>query len=546
MRRAFFLVLALGALLVHATAAVAVAAPIQKESEEEESIGLGARLLDSTTGVSLRPPLDFVLDGDGKPSEKLEPGTIGPALRAISKKGGQVVVLVLETRDDALVSHVSGDGLEIMKNNFGAERPSTSLDFAVGPYAGTEYHFLDLPKTPKAEALLWVFGVKKTWHFVIAHFPKGTSLRAAMRAAAASFERYDGERLDAILGEPAFAPGTTLGLRAPLGYWKAPAERTPEGAALALVRPYSRGRAGTLAVFAHEGTATALALGDAAAAAMRAADEGIEIGEEARLVLRDREWRVLPFVAGDEGGFALLTVDGGKGIRVEYRVAAEERWAATDATVPMMLAADFASEAARRTRALVGKDRYLATVKSGMPAAAAPFLVELARSGDAKEAVPVLVAALAEKPQPVRLAAVRGLGALAAPQGFAGVKKIAEQPPTKDGAEMAVQLAALRALGEMGDPKANPILVKKLAETHLPSFEVALDALVRIGEPRKSTSDQIIRAWAKAESAAKNPRDAAAKERLAAVGPLLARALEHLTGEAFEGSRAAREWWDSH
>jgi hypothetical protein len=323
----------------------------------------------------------------------------------------------------------------------------------------------------------------------------------------------------------------------------------PEGAAQALVRAYSYGTEGTLAVFAHPKAATANALVGEAAAAIRAANEGAEIGKEEKFFARDREWRVLPFRVeeDEEAGFALLTVEGAQGIRIEFRVAAHERSAATDVTVPMMLAADFASEAARRTRALVGKDRYQSTIKSGMPAAAAQFLVELVRSGDPKESVPVLVAALSEKPQPVRLAAVRGLGALAAPQGFAGLKKIAELPPTKDGPEMAVQLAAIRALGALGDEKANPVLIKKIGEAHMPSFDVALDALVQIGSPKKAVSDQIIRAWAKVESAAKNPKDAAAKQRLAAVGPKFARALAHLNSvDEFDSARAAREWWDKN
>lgn len=518
----------------------------QEEGEDEDAVVLGTRVLDSTTGISLRPPAGFALEGDGKPSEAKEPGTLAPVLRVSGGKKGLLVLFAVTTQEEVLVAELADDALGIVKSNFGAEKLSNEQSFAAGPYTGTEYHFMELPKDSKSEVLLYAFGAKKEWHIVIAHFPKGKAMRDAVRAALASFERYTPERLDAILAEPIFVPGTPLGLRAPIGFWRAPADRVPEGAALALVRAYSRGSEGTLAVHAHAKAATILALVDEAAAAIRAADESAELGKEEKLVVRDREWRVIPFTAGEEAGFALLTVEGGKGVRIEYRVAADERAAATDVTVPMMVAADFASEAARRTRALVGKDRYLATIKSGMPAAAAQFLVELARSGDPKEAVPVLVSALAEKPQPVRLAAVRGLGTLAAPQGFAGLKKIAELPPTKDGPEMAVQLAAIRALGALGDEKGNPVLIKKIGEPHMPSFEVALDALVQIGSPKKTVTDQIIRAWAKIESAAKNPKDAAAKERLAAVGPRFVRALEHLTGETFGSARAAREWWDAN
>jgi len=524
-----------------------LAAPRFVEDEEDApAIVLAPRLVDPTTGVSLRPPEGFGAEPNAKPSPKLEPGTIGPALRAVGQKG-VVVVLVVETPEEAAVTQLSGEALNIMKSNFGVEQYSSEESFSIGSWSGNEYLFTEIPKEKNSEALCFVFGDKKAWHIVVSQYPKANERRDAIRAAVKTFERYSPERLDAILTGPMVVAGTPLGLRAPIAYWRAPADRAPAGAALALVPAYSTGTDGSLAVFAHPKAATLDALAAEAGDAIRAAGEGVEIlKSEKFLGSAGREWRVVTFKEGEEAIVALLAVEGGQGVRIQLRVPADERAAATDVTVPVMMGADFATDAARKTRAQTGKERYQAQIKTGMPAEAAQFLVELVKSGDAKEAVPVLLAALAEKPQPVRLAAVRGLGALAAPQGLPGLKKLADLPPTKDGPEMAVQLAAIRALGALGDEKANPTLIKKIGETHMPSFDAALDALVQIGTPKKAVSDQIIRAWAKAESASKNPKDAAAKERLEAVGPKFQRALAYLTGEDFDSARAAREWWDKN
>jgi len=507
---------------------------------------LGPRVLDDSSGISLRPPAGFLVDedekADGKPAQP-EPGVVTPAIRLSKSGAGEIIVFARETEEDAVVSQVAAGGLGLVKSNFGAEQYAGEDDFSVAGFSGKSYAFTDLPKLASAECLLFVFGKGRTWFVAVTIFEKSraTDLRGDMRAAMATFDRFTPERLDEILGEPVLAPGSPLALRAPLGFWRASGERVPAGAALALVPAYSRaGSGGSLAVYLHENAATPLQLLDQAEAAIRGLDAKAAIREAKRITVKGREWRTVSFVAGDVAGVLLLTVEGAKGIRVEYRVSPEDIEAATDVTAPILVAADFASEIERRTRAAVGKDRYLATIKSGMPAAAAPFLVELARSGDAKEAAPVLVAALSEKPQPVRLAAARGLGALSAPEGLNGLKKIAESPTTKDPAEKAVQLAAIRALGEIGDPKANAALFKKLNEPDAAAFDVALEALARIGTPEKQIADQLVRAWGRFESPARNPKNADAKAKLEEVSPKFRRALAFFLGEEFEDSRAAR------
>jgi len=496
---------------------------------------LAPRSFHGGSRVSIRPPRGFVV-----------------SLPAASKKSerGVAPVMILDERDpvgggtpshlavfyftgrykdlDAFVEFVAGENAQ----NFAGAKVETADDFPVGSLPGKRLTYAAVADAPERVVQSYAFGDAGGWFNVdvVRHASRDEAHRDLLAASVASVRRHsrvDGER---ELGERVLVPELGLTVRAPRG-WHA---LRPEGNVAAAFAPDGEDRPAL--TIARETGATSLS---DLARCLRT-EGGPAPTRDEKLDLPGGEARQLDFPAADGSTrIATAVLAPGLALRVETTAPAASLEERRDAILPLLVDLDPRDPATLASAAQSASARYAQATKQGVASTAAQSLAELAANGTKAVALPVLVAGLADKAEPVRAAAAEGLGTfhLRDPKSVPPLVRLADGGSRANG-PIAVA-AACRTLGAIGGADAAKALLRRLSDPDEGVVRAAVETIPSVPEARAEAPGAMAKLWAKLETGAKISGNEPGKKRLAALGPPLADALFRLTGTHFSAASEA-------
>lgn len=132
-------------------------------------------------------------------------------------------------------------------------------------------------------------------------------------------------------------------------------------------------------------------------------------------------------------------------------------------------------------------------------------------------------------------------------RGAAIVLKEMDKKPTEDNA--AYFTSCIKTLGKLKDPKAGKDRLLKLLKHK--SIDVAATAVGALGnykdaafDLKKAVVEDVLKMYGSLSSAANNPRDSTAQNKLKRFQPSADETLRNLTGQQIEGFTNWQKWWN--